>query len=121
MNTKTTVEVPTAAIDWLASGDSGLSSEAIFFHMIGATNFRKTHPLDPGDLGRCLRLLEAAPEWKARMPEMASVSKGWALLVPHWNVLAKLMDKEVGIDWSKGKRATTTYHAMKNILHELNY
>ncbi len=62
-------------------------------------------PSDPSDLGRCLRLLELFPEWKSRMPEMATLNRGWASLIPQWDQISALMQEEVGIDWSKGSSA----------------
>ncbi|MEL3893148.1 hypothetical protein [Pseudomonas aeruginosa] len=72
-------------------------------------------PSDPSDLGRCLRLLELVPEWKARISEMAIHGREWAALVSHWEELHQLMDDEVGIDWSKGNSALRTYERMKAI------
>lgn len=102
----------------VAKGDTGISSECIAAYMSGVdmNNIsKKCAPSDPSDLGRCLRLLEIFPEWKGRMSEMASVSKDWATIVPHWNKLAELMEQEVGIDWSKGKKAPITYDVMSKI------
>lgn len=105
------------ALMWLASGDSGMSSEAICYHMLGMKSDGR-FPLDPSDLGRCLRLLELFPEWKPRMGEMARYSAQWAALVERWDELAEMMADEVGIDWSKGKRAPRTYAAMKDTIDQ---
>lgn len=99
---------------WAAGWDTGLSSEAIAWHMISGW-CGGSYPHDPADLGRCLRLLERFPEWKQRMPEMARYGKVWAALVQHWGELHKAMDDEVGIDWSKGREAIKTYRLMEKI------
>ena len=104
------------ALMWLASGDSGMSSKAICYHMLGMKSDGIFFPLDTSDLGRCLRLLELFPEWKPRMGEMARYSAQWAALVERWDELAEMMADEVGIDWSKGERAPRTYAAMKDAL-----
>jgi hypothetical protein len=95
---------------WIVDGDTGLSSEAIWANMMGTQRPRWgwSHPLDPADLGRCLRLLEVIPEWKPRLPEMAARSKQWAALVANWAALETSMRDEVGVDWSKNRSAPKT-------------
>ena len=105
------------ALLWLAGGDSGASSKAICHHMLGMKS-DGSFPWDPSDLGRCLRLLELFPEWKPRIREMARYSPQWAALVARWDELAEMMADEVGIDWSKGKRAPRTYDAMKDAIDQ---
>jgi hypothetical protein len=111
------VSIARRALLWLTGGDSGMSSKAICCHMLGMKS-DGIYPLDPSDLGRCLRLLELFPEWKPRMGEMARYSAQWAALVERWDELAEMMADEVGIGWSKGtgKRAPRTYAAMKDAL-----
>jgi hypothetical protein len=105
---------------WIVGGDTGLSSKAIWAHMMGAPNprFGWSHPSDPDDLGRCLRLLEEIPEWKPRLPEMAARSKKWAALVASWDRIEASMIDEVGIDWSRARAAPKTYHIMKSVMGE---
>lgn len=113
------VSIARRALLWLAGGDSGMSSEAICYHMLGMKS-DGSFPLDPSDLGRCLRLLELFPEWKPRMGEMARYSAQWAALVERWDELAEMMADEVGIGWPKGngKRAPRTYAAMKDAIDQ---
>lgn len=104
---------------WVVGRDTGCSSQAIWANMMGAGKpayWGWFHPLDPADLGRCLRLLRLIPEWRERMPEMAQHSPEWAALVERWDDLAAMMEDEVGIDWSKGKSARRTYDAMNAVL-----
>lgn len=107
------------ALDWLLnSDDTGLSSKAIARHMLGLPEGGYgawAYPCDPGDLGRCLRLLVNIPEWKPRIHEMASHGPIWAALVARWDDLAASMEAEVGIDWTKGKSAPRTYELMRKI------
>lgn len=112
MNTEK-LSVEARAMRWMLSGDTGLSSEAICAHMQGITPKRASYPSDPADLGRCLRLLELIPEWKSRIAEMSAYGPGWAGQVECWEELAAAMADEVGIDWSKGKRAPVTYNSMQ--------
>lgn len=74
---------------------------------------KKHHKPFDNDLGRCLRLLEQIPEWKPRIKEMAVYGPGWSGQVEHCEELAATMADEVGIDWSKGKRAPVTFNAMQ--------
>jgi len=102
--------------EWLHGWDTGMSSKAIFHYMtLGVTG--GAVPADPADLGRCLRLLEAFPEWKARMPEMAKCSERWAGLLPHWDGIVASFIEEAGgkipplhASW----RAPATYELMKS-------
>lgn len=108
------------AVSWLRDGWVGMSSRAIHDHMLGLpAKDGYSAPRDPGDLNRCLLLLDLIPEWKARMGEMAQY-KQWAELAPRWDEVADSFLDEVGLDWSKGKnlRATCTYDLMKQIRGE---
>jgi len=103
------------ASEWIVGDDTGMSSEAIWAYMSGVEKKYYSHPGDPADLGRCLRLLKLIPEWKPRIFEMSKLSKEWAVLTAHWDELEHMMDQEVGIDWSKGQSTPKTFHRM----HEL--
>ena len=115
-------------VRWFLSGDNGASSEAIVAHMTGCADillvedeegadrapvFCCMAPSDPSDLGRCLRLLERYPEWKPRIQQMTVYGPAWAGICAQWDALVASMEAEVGIDWSKGKRARKTYRRMQ--------
>lgn len=57
--------------------------------MLGAAQDRKplSYPYDAADFGRCFRLLEVIPEWRARLSEMAAHGEQWAALVATWPTL----------------------------------
>lgn len=109
------VELETAAHynAWLLSGDTGMSSKAIFNFMRTGEKSEWT-PADPSDLGRCLRLLERFPEWRERMPEMVECSQMWANMVPYWDVLESTLLNEVGSIRAHGS-APRTFRLMKAI------
>jgi hypothetical protein len=87
-------DIPSTAIAWLAHGERGVSSEAIFSYLTGGPiNGRLSPPYDTGDLRRCRRLLHAVPEFAARIGEMRNVSSQWAALVDRWDELCALMDE----------------------------
>lgn len=110
--------IPQAALDWIVGDDTGMSSKCIWGVMVGAgpDGFR-SYPLDPDDFGRCHRLLQAVPEWRARLSEMAAVSKQWAGLVADWDAIEAAFVAE-----TKGERwwhsAPATYALMKKALGE---
>lgn len=77
-------------IKWFIWDDTGISSRAIVSQMTGFKTQRwSDHPADGGDFGRCHRLLEAVPEFKVRIEEMAQRSPQWAVLVEHWHELTQ--------------------------------
>src|SRR5688572_24935346 len=80
---------------WLLSGrDTGTSSKAIVAFMEGQPIDPTSYPRDPSDLGRCIRLLEIAPEYRPLLKSMRVVSPEWARLVERWDELEALYRKE---------------------------
>lgn len=105
------------AMNWLLGWDTGASSKTILAVMLGADKHDgMDYPSDPADAGRCFRLLEIVPEWKARLHEMRGCGPCWVALIDKWGDIRSTMDAEVGIDWSKGRAAPLTYKLMKSIL-----
>lgn len=74
-----------SAITWLSGGDTGLSSACLCAVMAGVKPRQIHHPVDPADLGRCIRLLDQVPYWRPRLYEMAKVSPSWAAVIAGWN------------------------------------
>lgn len=106
---------------WLASGDTGMSSKAIMLWLsagVKEDRWGAATPGDPADLGRCLRLLERIPEWKERIGEMAGAGGYWPTFVRRWDEMADSMEREVGIHWEKGKKAPLTYKLMGAVERE---
>ena len=86
-------------IEWKATDDTGISSEAIASVMLGLPPKivnKKFHgynyPHDADDFGRCYRLLEAVPGIKDRLGLMKSLNGVWAKLVNHWDTLTRLYE-----------------------------
>lgn len=80
-------------IKWFVTGDTGISSIAIVSQMTGSKTKRDGWPdyqHDNGDFARCYNLLEAVPEFKKRIGEMAQRSPQWAVLVKHWDELTEI-------------------------------
>ena len=91
------------ALDWIAGGDTGMSSKAIWSHMMGLPargwpddRFGVAYPHDPDDFGRCYRLLALIPEWRPRIGEMAQYNRQWAALVARWSDIEAMYVLEVG-------------------------
>lgn len=90
--------VPSSAVEWLASGERGISSEFIFYVMTGLpagkTRSGSCHPYDPDDFKRCEKLLRAVPEFRDRLDEMRVVSPVWDALVSNWDRMVDLINEE---------------------------
>jgi len=116
------MQISQAAIQWLANGERGVSSNTIFTHMTGieATNgWGHDVPHDPADLRRCRLLLERCPEFMPQFREhMGKASPKWAALVARWDELCAVMDEETP-QWRNpphGARSTKTYDLLKQII-----
>lgn len=121
-----TPDLSFSAIEWLACGRRGNSSNAMFTVLTGVNAMSDqeadwhavAHPYDPDDLDRCLGLLHAMPELRAELPKMASVSPSWAALIKHWDAIEQSHLDEVGLGWTKGSQAPKTYALMAKALEE---
>jgi len=107
-------------LNWLATGETGISSKAIAFKMAGIENDCKwnTIPHDPDDFKRCLKLVNLIPEIRQRLDEMRSVSIKWNVLIENWKQVEDSFMDEVP-EWLTNdfsqKRATKTYELMNKI------
>lgn len=111
------------AIRWLAIGEHGSSSLAIFYKLTGVkpvgVSVGVNHPLYPDDLSCCRKLLEQVPELGMRIGEMSSVSMYWAKLAPQWSLLCRTMDEE-SPDWRNGNGSSkNTYKLMDDIFKDV--
>lgn len=97
-------------IEWLAGGDTGLSSK----HMAAVASGVKgngNYPLDPSDLGRCIRLLGQVPEIRGAFPAIAASGPKWAVVIAHWDELVAMLTDEA--QGRKYFNAPKTYDRMK--------
>jgi hypothetical protein len=84
-----------AAVEWLADGEQGLSSRAIFNHLaLGRPVSPFDYPHDIDDYQRCERLLRAVPELRKSFPSMANVGPHWPPLIEAWAEVARLLDED---------------------------
>lgn len=90
------------AMQWLAIGERGMSSEAMFEHLTGVKctkdgswpTARTAHPYDVDDFRRCRLLLEQVPELQDLLQNMATLSPEWANLTREWGAICAAMDRE---------------------------
>jgi hypothetical protein len=95
-------------IEWLLSGDIGVSSKTILSVMTGSkmiSTFGPDIPYDNGDFGRCYRLLQAFPEWRARLPEVAAQYPEWGPMVDAWDELTRLYEQAWACRWAESEAA----------------
>ena len=108
--------------EWLASGERGVSSNAIVSRLTGTQVGRAwsgNHPHDPDDFRRCQLLLNAHPLAVVEFHAMRSVSPQWARLVDSWDEIHTTIESEVPgyLDGASGGRARLAYHLMRQTIH----
>ena len=86
-------------LEWYANGERGISSEAMACAVVSMPPKEPwsafgNHPHDPDDFKRCVKFLEAVPDARKHMDEIAKLSKQWARLVENWDELEKLFHEE---------------------------
>jgi hypothetical protein len=87
-------------LQWLASDDTGVSSRYMaaalaaaagrtFYPGLAGYEYRDPYPHDPGDFGRCVRLLDAAPELRPHLAALADPRHGpvWNAITAEWETL----------------------------------
>lgn len=81
---------------WLATGERGLSSEAIVTQLTGVRPSRYfsgwDHPWDAGDWRRCELLLRAVPETRQHLHRMKA-NPSWIAFVDAWDELVALAER----------------------------
>jgi len=107
-------------LEWLANGQTGISSETIAFTALGIKYNKARHPYDPADFNRCLLLVEKCPEIINHFDKIKKLSPEWNAIISNWNEIKELFIQEVGWDWSKAYSAPKTYNRMKVVLESCN-
>ena len=90
---------------WCRSDDTGLSSVYMAWVLNGGTlpvepttplrADERPYPHDPSDLGRCVRMLRAAPALRKNLDRMREASPVWAALISRWAEFEILYDRAV--------------------------
>lgn len=104
---------------WLATGERGVSSEAIVARLteddLWPPSRGGNHPYDPGDFRRCELLLREVPQARPMLWRMQAESPEWAALVDAWDELVALAESE-GVFTSSYWYAPLTYARMRQII-----
>jgi len=79
---------------WFQGHDRGLSSNALISYLAYGTTHQTHYPMDPEDIGRCIRALDRLPFLRARLPLAAHLGSTWKLYVDHWDTLERLYREE---------------------------
>lgn len=113
-----------AFTQWLASGQRGLSSEAIVRHLTGqpvgrfASTRHPDYPHDPDDFRRCQLLLRKVPLAGLVFGQMRTASPVWARLVDAWDEIAALIQEEAP-DYLDGRgSAPRAYRLMRRVIDD---
>ena len=101
-------------LNWFGTGQVGASSKAMALAAAGMPN-DGSHPYDPDDLNRCLLLLEAVPEIRGHMADIAAIDATWKELIARWDEVERCFLDEAGLNWTKARTARKTYALMKSI------
>lgn len=91
---------------WLNSDDTGSSSLYMawclsggqFGYWHGRRQPGAAYPLDPADLGRCIRLIEAVPDFGGKIPEMAHRGYEWLAVTTNWVQWVDLHKRGKGLE-----------------------
>ena len=107
--------------EWLVAGETGSSSIAIAARFLGVVprhGWQCSHPSDPDDFKRCLKLIRAIPEIGGWLKEMREVSPYWKALIDNWQEVENSFMHEVP-EWLDGggmwKCAPETFKIMRRI------
>lgn len=78
---------------WGASRDTGISSATIFYVFTGQKLYQTFDvPHDPGDFGRCHRLLKLAPRWREQLAQICAPFPAWEPFVRDWPKLEAMYE-----------------------------
>lgn len=98
---------------WMANGERGISSEAMWHAIMGIPNHSKwgnCPPSDPDDFRRCYLLLQTIPEWKEKLDLLRPLSKTWSNLVDNWDKLTEMLEEQL-----KTRKVNGMYDLMKQL------
>lgn len=107
-----------ALMQWVVGPDTGISSKALWSHMMAGSAPSEgfgNHPHDVDDFGRCHRLLSLAPHWFPRLGEMAVYGEEWRVLAEHWPELGRLYQSWWDVRNSPDKKVRyAAWHAFQD-------
>jgi len=83
------MEIKKSWCEWLASGDTGVSSETMFSAITGIPVKNYGTPSDLSDVGRCIRMLKKLPELRPLIGMVSEKHKGWMPFIDCWKELER--------------------------------
>lgn len=119
------MEVKKEYLEWLTGHDHGTSSETLLSCLTGIPVSRMDIPYDPGDLGRCIRMLNLFPELRNRLGEVIKILPEWTPFIDCWKELEwKYAD---GLTWNnlsyeeqaKAKRKKHYFDIWKDLYEQM--
>ena len=99
-------------LEWFAKGETGLSST----HMAtvsGGASGNSSHPRDPSDLNRCIKLVDEVPEVREHFAQIAATTPQWGIVIANWDDLASRLKSEA--NGNPYFDAPVTYRRMKDL------
>ena len=91
------LDVDSTAYQYLRDHLKGASAKSIAAQLGGFGTQRGDYPHDADDFGRCEALLDAIPEFRDRLDEMAGVNAYWHHLVKAWPKILAADDRSAAI------------------------
>lgn len=96
-----------AVAEWIVGGDTGSSSKYMLATALAGAapkcRWGVEYPRDCSDLGRCIRLIQAAPSVRNALPILAEASPKWAVLAADWDALVALHDGTPETDYKRAR------------------
>jgi hypothetical protein len=83
----------TQCLEWLASGDCGISSKTMLYAITGIPTDRHDHPHDISDVGRCVRMLRKLPFLRPKIEAVTEKFPHWMPFIDCWQHLERLYDE----------------------------
>lgn len=113
-------EPPVSVDTWPDSRDTGVSSATIYYVFTGRKVYDSFDvPHDPGDFGRCYRLLKKAPLWKSQLSKVSEKFPVWLPFVREWPKLEDMYEEALnGNDASFFEGVKEMYDFMQTLRAE---
>lgn len=111
----------TSVMIWLAEDkDVGASATTMAYCACGINKSMPSHPHDPADFRRCMKLLEKIPEIRKHFPAIRELSPKWRVIIDNWQSIEELLIAEIGdLNNPRNLMANRTYKRMQNILERV--
>lgn len=82
-------------LNWMRSGDTGVSSETMALIAMGATKGDFSAPYDPSDFGRCYRLVKANPVIKESFLIISALVPRFTSILLNWDKCCEIYERDL--------------------------